>query len=466
MLSLLALALAAHAEDVVVPEPTVADVGDMGVSFLAYGVFLDALREGGVETIDGDTLRTWNVGEVADCADADGCPARLWPATDARIVVVLRISREGGGLAMEARLHSAEDAEPFKVYREVVTSGRESAWAVSLARSVRDALELLGPRTVEDASLRARTPAPRPVDPSVDAPEVTPEEVGPIEPVEDPTPQRPRRDERVVAPEDGARGTAAEARLAKMHLPGYVVRGFEGSGLTLDAYLAKRRVRAGQFLLEVNGGAGFGDVHRAYAVQLRIEPAGTGFTTLGTSTWEGAGGGTGPSGALAIGYAPTWWLDTSVVVGAQVGFKRVVTGWECEEGLCSEPASTFAPEPVRAAQVLLEPRVRLWPVASGVVKPYAMLGFTTLLHDAIEAPDSSTIAYVDSPAGATYGPMGGIGLALDVNNFFSFTFEAPVTWLGAQGPVERIDPLVQTAPDGVDAYGYLVRATGGIAVRF
>jgi hypothetical protein len=35
-----------------------------------------------------------------------------------------------------------------------------------------------------------------------------------------------------------------------------------------------------------------------------------------------------------------------------------------------------------------------------------------------------------------------------------------------EGPQERIDPLVKTAPNTVGQYGYLLRGTGAIAVRF
>ena len=468
MLALLALSLPARAEDVIVPEPTVTDVGDIGVAFLTYGLFVDALREGGVDVVDGDVLRNWQVPGMQDCASNASCPGNYWAATDARIAVVLKMEREGGAYQITARLHSAEDAEAFKVYTDTVPGGTEGAWAVKLARNVRDALPLVGTRTIADPGLRTPnkpTPRPRPVaeEPAPLEPEVDLDE--PVEPLPRAEP-RERKAPSVVAPEDRSRGTGGAERLERMHLPRYVRDRFATSGQDVDTFLARQRVRGGQVVLEVHGGAGFGDVHRAYGVQLAVEPNGNAFTTLGTSTWEGAGGGSGPAGAIAIGYSPVWWLDTSVMVGAQVGFKRLVAGWECEPGLCDTPTSTFEPEPVRAAQVLIEPRLRLWPVATGVVKPYALAGFTTMLHDGIDVPDSTAIDYPNSAAGAVLGITGGGGLALDVNDFFTLQLEVPFTWMLPEGPQERIDPLVKTAPNTVGQYGYLLRGTGAIAVRF
>ena len=163
-------------------------------------------------------------------------------------------------------------------------------------------------------------------------------------------------------------------------------------------------------------------------------------------------------------HARGWALD---LVAAAAGIAR--QGDERDGALRARIAvieDAVSADAVRAAQLLIEPRVRLWPVATGVVKPYALAGFTTMLYDSIVVPDSAVIDYPNSAAGAVLGVTGGGGLALDVNDFFTLQLEVPFTWMLPEGPQERIDPLVKTAPQTVGQYGYVLRGTGAIAVRF
>ncbi len=504
LLAFTLLAAPARAEDVVIPDPTPRDVTDLSLAYSLQQLLVDALGAGGVEVVDGDTLKTWAIEGLDSCAESATCPGNVWPATDARIAVVLLVGRETSGIYVETRFYGADDADPFKVYRDTVKDGGEPAWSRDTARHVRDALKLLEERTVEQPELRRRG-APGPVvsdavDPEKDLPDVDAPPDGPPDGIsggvvdrrprdpssgtiedldgpEDEPPARGKGGTRREGPGDaGTRppgpGTYVETRggedaaLARLHLPAYARKRYETSGLPLEVWRDRARVRTNQFMLEIQGGVGFGAVDRGYSVQsLIVEDAASpsGFRTEATSTWQGAGAGTGAAASVAIAYAPTWWLDMGVLVGAQLGRNRLSANWECD---CDQAGTALQPDPARAVQAIVEPRLRLRPVATGVAKPYALLGFTTMLRDGIVVPDGSVVTYPDAPGGASFGPMGGLGLAFDATDFFTIQIEAPVTYLLPEGSGDDLDARVPTLPAQLAGTPFLVRPTAGLAVRF
>lgn len=492
LLALTLLAAPARAEDVVIPDPTPRDVTDLSLAYSLQQLLVDALGSGGVDVVDGDTLKTWAIEGLDSCAESATCPGNVWPATDARIAVVLLVGREKAGIYVETRFYGADDADPFKVYRDSVKDGGEPAWSRDTARHVRDALKLLAPRKIEQPELRRRgTAGPVMSDakdqdedlPRVEGPPDDPDDtdggvssgvVGPIEDLDDPSEEPPARGtpgDRRTGPGDGAgsrpdvRGSY-DAALARLHLPAYARKRYEQSGLPLEVWRDRARVRTNQFMLEFQGGVGVGAVDRGYSVQaliLKDAASSTGFRTEATSTWQGAGAGTGAAASVAIAYAPTWWLDMGVLVGAQLGRNRLSANWECD---CDQVGTPLQPDPARAVQALVEPRVRLRPVAIGVAKPYVMLGFTTMLRDGIAVPDGSVVTYLDAPGGASFGPMGGVGLSFDATDFFTIQIEAPVTYLLPEGSGDDLDARVPTLPAQLEGTPLLVRPTAGVAVRF
>ena len=511
LLAFTLLSAPARAEDVVIPDPTPRDVTDLSLAYSLQQLLVDALGSGGVDVVDGDTLKTWAIEGLDGCAESATCPGNVWPATDARIAVVLLVGREKSGIYVETRFYGADDADPFKVYRDTVKDGGEPAWSRDTARHVRDALKLLAPREIEQPELRRRgtagpvmtdedepgaskggantsgRPKPEPDEelPDVDAPPDGPPNgissgtIGPIDDLDAPdeAPARGTSGERRTGPgdasprdtrrpQDGQARGGEEAALARLHLPAYARKRYEQSGLPLDVWRDRARVRSNQFMLEFQGGMGFGAVDRGYSVQaLIVEDAAsdTGFRTEATSTWQGAGAGTGAAASVAIAYAPTWWLDMGVLVGAQLGRNRLSANWECDCGQAGDP---LQPDPARAVQAIVEPRVRLWPVATGVAKPYAIVGFTTMLRDGIVVPDGSVVTYLDAPGGASFGPMGGLGLSFDATDFFTIQLEAPVTYLLPEGSGDDLDARVPTLPAQLEGTPFLVRPTAGVAVRF
>jgi hypothetical protein len=259
----------------------------------------------------------------------------------------------------------------------------------------------------------------------------------------------------------------AEEEQHRLGVPAAAFDRYQQSGLDAKEWRSKARVRAGRVILELGGGWSLGDVDRGYGVRLKIAEADPVFDTLATSSWEGAGASAAPGFGFGIGYAPAWFLDTSVFVGVQYGKKHLNTGWEC--ALCDpqtyESSTTEPFEPVSAVQGVIEPRLRLYPVATGYVKPYALVGFTLLLHDGFQVPDLDFVDFPDTPAGASFGPTGGVGVAIDAGARFSIYAEVPATLLVSPGDSVVNDGAVTLEPERLDSAGYILRFTGGIAVR-
>jgi hypothetical protein len=517
VLGLLALIARAEAADVLLVDATPVTLDDFSVAGMLTDMVADAVRDEGLDLDDPEAVRSWAHTDADTCWDVDACPANLWDRTGARLAVVMSVGREGGGLAVAVRLHGADDAAPFKVIRQVVPPGGEAAFAKSVARAAKDALPLLParkapgpvfvmedelvPETIdEDAENAALRDLDAPDDArSTDTPAHT-DATGRASPTHDAASRDGHagrdgssrdstgRDStsldrssgstarshgtkafRDALPEGvaGARLRADEER-KRMGVPATAYGRYEESGLSREAWLAKARVRAGHAFLELAGGWGLGDVDRGYGVRLRIADSDEEvFDTLATSSWEGPGAGAAPTFGFAVGYAPAWYLDTSVALSVQYGQKHLDTGWECLDLPCSpdSPAKEYTHDPVAAIQALVEPRLRLYPVAIGPVKPYALVAFTLMLHDGYQVPDPDFVDYPDTQAGATFGPTVGLGLAVDPVSRISLFAEVPGTWLASPGVRTVADGEVTLDPTILPSSGFVVRFVGGVAVR-
>lgn len=474
MLAVLALIAPAEATDVLLVEATPAAVDDFSVAGLFYSMVVSAAEERGLDFEDGDAIRRWAGADADTCWDVDSCPANLWDRTDARLALVMSVGRGEGGLVVAVRLHGAEETAPFKVLEELAGPGEESAVAARIARAAADALPLLPERPPIDGPVLVIDDEIVPGPPTRDRDRVVDD--GPDDRPAGGTPERPERAPKPPAG-DGRDGRSPrelrEAQLLRerlradddrraMGVPvGAYVR-YQQSGLSRKEWLTKTRFRAGRGYLELNGGWGIGDVDRNYGVRLRIEESGGAFETIGTASIEDARVGAAPNFGVTMGYAPAWYLDTSVSLAFQYGRKYLDTGWECPER-CDEGSAEQRYD-VSAVQGVIEPRLRLYPVATGVVKPYGLIGFTVVVHDSYAVPDTSLVDYPDAPGGASFGPSAGLGLAIDVVSRVSIFGEVPATLL-MSGPAATESGTVELQPDAFPSSGYYVRFVGGIAVR-
>ena len=472
MIGLVALFASAQAADVLFPEATPASVDDFSVAGLFYGMVISEAEKQGLDFEDADDIRLWAGADADACADAPACPANLWDRTGARLAVVVSVGRSPLGLDVVVRLHGVDEAAPFKVLEESVPPGQELAIATKIARTAKDVLPLLparrdaggGPVLVLEDEVMAmpgdvtRRPPPEP------KPDPDPDPVDQAPPPIEPAPRDPDRQAGVPPGNDALRDRLrADEDRRRMGLPAGAYTRYEASGLSKRAWLDAARVRAGRGFLEIGGGWSIGDVDRGYGVRLRIEGSGSSFDAIGSVAQEGPSASAAPNFGLTLGYAPAWWMDTSVSVAVQYGTKYLDTGWECLDR-CDPPAREYTHDPVGAVQAFVEPRLRFYPVATGVVKPYALVAFSVLLHDGFEVPDSDYVDYPDSLAGAAFGPTAGIGLAFDPVSRVSIYGEVPGTLLFGGASTVREGEVTLT-PTARESAGYVIRFVGGIAVR-
>jgi hypothetical protein len=434
---------AALAADVLYPGVSPLTPADQALAESVYRQIVSAALQAGLSLEDIDGIRVWAGGDGEFCADTDGCPLNLWSRTDARIAVVLMIGQGSSGIIVETRLYTAENISPVKVSRETVAPGKEASFAARLALTVQELLPLVAPRpapVIKTPETRVEPP-PRQV-----VIEAIPEEKTPI--VE----EKPE----IPAPPNHLKLPAGAYALLSDHV--------QAGGLEAE-WLEQHKVRADRFYLDIWGGWGLGDVDRGYSVVAAISRKGEGFETLGESTWLGFGYGDGFSIGGSVGYSPLWWLDTSLALGVQYGQKHLYTAWYCKEG-CDPAEDITDHDPVTAIQALVEPRLRLTPVAIGYVKPYLLLGATIRIYDGFHVPDPDFLDYSDALAGASVGPMAGAGLWVDATERLSFFLEAPASLQLPAAGVRFDDAALADPAPGLSHMGAYIRLTGGLEVLF
>ena len=258
---------------------------------------------------------------------------------------------------------------------------------------------------------------------------------------------------------------AAQAERAQMGVPWGDYTRFKASGLDQKAWLERAQVHTGRGYVEIGGGYALGDVDRGYGVRVGINDQ---FENTSVSTWTGAASsasGGGVVGRIAVGYVPAWFLDTQVAVGIQSGQKHLNVGWYC--GAACKPTSDETEyAAVDATQLTIEPRARILPLATGLFKPYGLVGFDISLYDSFHIPDeNSDVQYPDAAAGAAFGPTVGAGVMVDPMSPISVVFEVPFTYILSDGTASDIDEGLSLTPITREKSGWVLRFVGGVQVR-
>lgn len=461
LFTLLTNALAA---DVLIPAVTPLTVEDVAISESFYRQVVSASLQAGLTVEDADGMRVWAGADAENCYDNTNCPQNLWSRTDARVAVVLRVGQGSNGLIVEARLNGYSDSAPLNIMRETVAPGKEASYAAKLALTVQEVLELLPPR--EQAP------------PPVVAPVVVPPQVVIIAPIENPSVEenpkvKPPTSVQVVVP---TVQQPPQALTNHYHLPQVIFQSLVASGLNEKQWMANQRVRTGRFTLQVAGGMGLLDVGRSYSVEALNLAGGAQTQTVAQSSWEGSMPGAGFTGQVAIGYTPIWFLETSLTLGMVYGKKDLYVGWECyttggsacemdTEGSNPSYARVFHSDGV---QGIIEPKLRLLPVATGYVKPYAMAGLSVRIYDGFEVPTDLGADFQNTAGGAQIGPMVGGGIYVDALPDLSFFVEAPWVFLFPADGVLKVDPKVKNKLESNELpnpSGGYVRIVAGIEVN-
>ena len=463
LLTLLALVQQpAFAGEVLVPEATPAQLSDFSVAYLFYDMVVSQLRDQGIGVQDADAIRTWANSDADACWDNPDCPRLLWDHdAGGSALVVLGIGQTSAGLEVNAKIYKYGDSEPTDVVHEIVAGGGEERVAVRISGLAVQARDAAG-----DSGEPARIPVAKPMDMS-DEPESN----------DEPAPSKDRRTTSADKPDDkpaqdktpkprapDAPKDSADDERAHMGVPAWSYARFRESGLARAEWLKQKRVRTGKVSLELLPGYALGDVDRVYGVRVQVGDQGSGYETLASSTITGTGPGHGFSGALAISYAPTWFLETSLQAGILTGQKHLNVGWECAE--CAPTSDVQDYDAVNSVEGFVEPRARLLPVATGYIKPYALVGLHLRLWDGFAVPDGSSVDYPNVPGGAGVGLTLGAGVSFDVLPQLSLVVEVPYSITLSDGSSLDDSADVLAEPVGLDRSAGLLRLSGGLAIHF
>lgn len=456
MSTLLVLALApnaARAADIVLPDFTPATMDDFATADDLGNLARMALEERGLVVLGGEALESL-VGDAAmACADEVTCPVNLWDRVDAPTALVGRVGQEDGLLHVRVLVYEGRGSRATRTYEERLPPAAAGELLLRIAEDLAPqalappAVTRPVPGVVEERYAPVGQPLPDPDD----------------EPLDDPAPsRRPDRE--------------SDEQIERLGLPAYAVRRYEDSGEHADQWLEDARVRQPAVFLELHGGALMGDLDRRYDARVGLyDELGDAWSERDSYSYHSFLNSRGFAGGVAVGYQAAWWVDVSLLGGVQMGRKELTTGWETWEAAGNADGSDeflesdqVVYDPVSAVMGFMEPRVRLYPLATGILKPYALAGFNLRFYDAYSVPDLDFVDYSEAGGGVGLGPTLGGGLAFDAPKGAIGFIEIPWTYVVSPSGADLQDSggLQEVPTQFVGVGQYLVFKAGlGIHLR-
>lgn len=443
----------AGAQEIVLPDFTPATLGDFALADDLTNLARMALEDRGLRVLSGEELSD-RVGEAADsCADDVACPVSLWALVEARTAVVGRVGRDGSLIHVRVLVYADRSSRATRVLDERVAPAQAGELLLLLADELAPAVapppqvERPSVGVVEERYGRLNEGSSRGVDAS----------------------ERSSSGRRATssAPLDGP----STEELERLDLPRYALRQLEESGLEAEEWSAQARVRSPAVVVELRGGAVFGDLDRRFDTRVGLyDESGNAWSERNLYTYQSFLNSSGFAGGIALGYQPAWWVDISALAGVQLGQKELTTGWETWEAGGNPDGSdlfldedSVAYDPVSAVLGYLEPRVRLYPRATGILKPYALAGLNLRFYDGFEVPDLDFVDYPEASGGVGLGPTIGGGLAFDAPRGTYGFIELPWTWVvSPTGPKVVDDGLLQQTPAQFRGVGQLLVISAGV----
>lgn len=441
------------AADIVLPDFTPATMDDFAAASDLGSLARMALEDRGLTVLAGEDLAD-RVGDAADaCADEVACPVSLWGQVDATTAVVGRVGHDRGLLEIRVLVYENQGSRATRTYDELLPPSAAGELMLQIADDL--------------APLVGAPPNVRRVDSGIVEEHYEPigsGRTGGDRELDEPLDDQPRRP-------DGA----SDRQIAALKLPAYAVRRYEDSGQAAEHWLEDARVRRPGVFLELHGGAVFGDLDRRYDTRIGLyDEEGNAWSERDAYTYHSFLNGLGFTGGAAIGYQFAWWVDMSILGGLQLGHKELTTGWETWEAN-GEPdgsdrfldSDETVYDPVSAVLAFMEPRVRLYPVALGPLKPYGLAGFNLRFYDAYTVPDEATVDYLEATGGVTLGPTLGGGLAFDAPKGAIGFIEIPWTYVVSPAGATVVDSGgLQTVPVQFTGVAQYIAFKAGLGVHF
>jgi hypothetical protein len=468
------LALSASASDVLLPTFTPRTMSDFTPAERLTEETLKALAAQGVAFVPPSEIQK-RAGGVADgCADTPDCTKVLWghfPA--ASVAVVGTVAYAEGQIDARVRFYAPGDESPVESLSAVVSERELPAFAARIAGTARELTELIPPPAAGVVAVAAEPASPPPR--GRPAPAERPPSGG-YDDLDAPAETAPARKPPRAPPADDS----DEFARRNAGLPPSLWARYKQSGLSYKAWKDQALVRSGSLIIEVYGGATFGDVNRVYDARVALDQVGEGtdgyFEQIGTYQYEAFVQGSAFTTGLGVGFMPLWWLEVGVAGGVQLGRRSLSTGYE--QYWTTEPdADADARARVRASDAqeygpvpstlgVVEPRVRFFMLPSGPVKPYASLGLMMRMYDAYNDPQlDGAVSYPKRDGGVGLGLSAGGGLAFDAPKGMMGFIEVPWTALFSPQPFNVQSGTVANIPKAEGSSGQLLAFRAGVGIR-
>ncbi|MCA9571697.1 MAG: hypothetical protein KC656_27855, partial [Myxococcales bacterium] len=237
---------------------------------------------------------------------------------------------------------------------------------------------------------------------------------------EDPDPIRPGRGgttRTATGPVgDDIRKSLEGTGLRYRHVMG-VEQSLRNSDLDPREWLYKATPHAGRFIVEARLGLGNGDVDRQ--ADVRVVMDGTA-QTPSAYYMEAPRAGKSVRGGVYAGYAPIAFLDIGAFFGLQYGKRFFTTGIEqLQDGTFLQAPEQTVP----AAQIVIQPRARVYLIPTGIAKPYVAVGPDFRIFDDYKVVQPDNVLYPIPIGGMVPGALGAGGLLIDPSPIVGFFAE-------------------------------------------
>jgi len=451
----------AVAGDVLVPTFTPKTMGDFAPAEQLTADTMSALTSEGLDFVTPGEIQR-RAGEIADgCAERTDCTTTLWEHfPGSSLAVVGSVTFNEGMLDTRVMFYGPDDASPLEIVAKSIRQSEGPAFAAEIAATAKDLLELVPDR---DAGLLAIAAPPTggsggsggsgggsgSYDGLDDSPTNT--------------------------PPDAAKAADEEERRTS-GLPPALWERYKASGKSYRDWKDDALVRAGCLIVELHAGAVFGDVERTYDTRVAFDQVDDGsgeeiFEEIGTYQYDAFVRGSAFSAGASVGFVPLWWLEISVYGGAEIGRRKLSTGWEQyytaeygEDEVVDASSNSYGPVP--STMAVIQPRVRLYTLPSGPVKPYGLVGVQMRFYDAFDDRQlQGDVNYRTREGGVGLGITAGGGIAFDAPRGAIGFIEVPWNHLVSPRPFEQSTGTVRNRPRQELPAGQTLAVRAGIGFR-
>ena len=431
----LSLLSSAFGNDVLIPHVTAVSIDDLSVASKIEQQLVERLETLGLSVIAPERLAQ-EFPEVAnECFNLDSCTPTLFSRDGASLLLVGSVESTSTEYNIQLRYYGYTSLSPLDVQ------------TVNIPKSE---LYTTVKQMAEDASvIFSLLPAKE-------------EAVKPVEVVQQ-TVQGPSNTMVFVNTVEEKKENYEPNRII-LALPQKWQEDFAKSKTPTDKWITEQRVRTGNVMVELHAGLALGDISRSY--DTRIGYAEDATTIFDIYEYDTFFPGTGSMLGGAIGYAPLWWLEMSLYGGVLIGQKELSTGWEQQDVDGQIIDSYEDNQIVMGVSGHIEPRLRIYFLPTGPVKPYGLVGSYIRIYDSYNVPDAVNVDYSDMPGGVHYGVTAGPGLAFDSAGPVGVFMEVPWTYVLNQQVYSQTLELINDVPTRPQHSNQVVGIKVGMNLRF